>query len=119
MEDKPFLFQLFSSGGSKIIVSTSITFFILYSQITCGCYNSNRLSFPYLSSHADVATDNLLDFDDSVNVVVETNGNAGEDQLDNHRPSETNNNAAWVRSSSSALALTLCCNVGQSVAATF
>ncbi|XP_030268880.1 low density lipoprotein receptor adapter protein 1a isoform X3 [Sparus aurata] len=43
----------------------------------------------------DVATDNLLDFDDSVNVVVETNGNAGEDQLDNHRPSETNNNAAW------------------------
>ncbi|GLD57974.1 low density lipoprotein receptor adapter protein 1-B-like isoform X1 [Lates japonicus] len=43
----------------------------------------------------DVATDNLLDFEDSVNVVVETNGNVEEDQLDNHRPSETNNNPAW------------------------
>ncbi|XP_070777647.1 low density lipoprotein receptor adapter protein 1a isoform X2 [Enoplosus armatus] len=43
----------------------------------------------------DVATDNLLDFEDSVKVVVETNGNVEEDQLDNHRPSETNNNPAW------------------------
>ncbi|XP_044028442.1 low density lipoprotein receptor adapter protein 1a isoform X3 [Siniperca chuatsi] len=43
----------------------------------------------------DVATDNLLNFEDSVNVVVETNGNVEEDQLDNHRPSETNNNPAW------------------------
>lgn len=50
----------------------------------------------------DVATDNLLDFEDSVNVVVETNGNVEEDQLDNHRP---NNNPAWVRSSTMAL----CC----------
>ncbi|XP_010776634.1 low density lipoprotein receptor adapter protein 1-B-like, partial [Notothenia coriiceps] len=40
----------------------------------------------------DVATDNLLDFEDSVHVTVETNGNIEEDQLDNHRPSETNNN---------------------------
>ncbi|XP_031710139.1 low density lipoprotein receptor adapter protein 1a isoform X1 [Anarrhichthys ocellatus] len=40
----------------------------------------------------DVATDNLLDFDDGVNVVVETNGNEEEDQLDNHRPAENNNN---------------------------
>lgn len=51
-------------------------------------------------SQADVATDNLLDFEDSVNTVVETNGNVEEEQLDNHRPSETNNNPAWVRSSS-------------------
>ncbi|XP_068432388.1 low density lipoprotein receptor adapter protein 1a isoform X1 [Clinocottus analis] len=41
----------------------------------------------------DVATDNLLDFEDGGNVVVETNGNV-EAQLDNHRPSETNNNPA-------------------------
>ncbi|KAK9527204.1 hypothetical protein VZT92_013895 [Zoarces viviparus] len=40
----------------------------------------------------DVATDNLLDFDDGVNVVVEANGNEEEDQLDNHRPAENNNN---------------------------
>ncbi|KAL3044312.1 hypothetical protein OYC64_004041 [Pagothenia borchgrevinki] len=40
----------------------------------------------------DVATDNLLDFEDSVHVTVETNGNIEEGQLDNHRPSETNNN---------------------------
>ncbi|XP_031143078.1 low density lipoprotein receptor adapter protein 1a isoform X2 [Sander lucioperca] len=43
----------------------------------------------------DVATDNLLDFEDSVHVLVETNGNVEEDQLDNRRPSETNNNSAW------------------------
>ncbi|TKS88646.1 Low density lipoprotein receptor adapter protein 1-B [Collichthys lucidus] len=43
----------------------------------------------------DVATDNLLDFEDGVNTVVETNGNVEEEQLDNHRPSETNNNPAW------------------------
>lgn len=49
------------------------------------------------SSHPDVATDNLLDIEDSVNVVAETNGNAEEDQLDNHRPPETNNNPTWVR----------------------
>ncbi|XP_060949086.1 low density lipoprotein receptor adapter protein 1a [Limanda limanda] len=42
----------------------------------------------------DVATDNLLNIEDSVNVVVETNGNMEEDQLDNHRPLETNNNPA-------------------------
>lgn len=58
------------------------------------------------SSSQDVATDNLLDFEDSVNVVVETNGNVEEDQLDNHRPSESNNNPAWVRSSTP---LALCC----------
>ncbi|XP_034747343.1 low density lipoprotein receptor adapter protein 1a isoform X1 [Etheostoma cragini] len=40
----------------------------------------------------DVATDNLLDFEDSVNVVVETNGNVEQDQLDNRGPSETTNN---------------------------
>ncbi|XP_029976427.1 low density lipoprotein receptor adapter protein 1a isoform X1 [Salarias fasciatus] len=43
----------------------------------------------------DVATDNLLDFEDSVTVVVESSRNVEEDQLDNHRPSETNNNTAW------------------------
>ncbi|XP_039676032.1 low density lipoprotein receptor adapter protein 1a isoform X2 [Perca fluviatilis] len=43
----------------------------------------------------DVATDNLLGFEDSRNVVVETNGNGEEDPLDNRRPSETNNNSAW------------------------
>lgn len=44
----------------------------------------------------DVATDNLLDFEDGVTAAAaETNGNVGEDQLDNHRPSETNNNTAW------------------------
>ena len=59
-----------------------------------------------LFSLVDVATDNLLDFDDGVNVEVETNGNTEEEQLDNHRPSETNNNPAWVRrSSGSSLAL--------------
>lgn len=42
----------------------------------------------------DVATDNLLDFEDSVN-ALETNGNMEDDHLDNHRPSETNNNPAW------------------------
>lgn len=55
-------------------------------------------------SSQDVATDNLLDFEDSVNVVVETNGNVEDDQLDNHRPAETNNNPpAWVRSPNSRL----------------
>lgn len=68
---------------------------------------------PSFSSQVDVATDNLLDFEDSVNTVVETNGNAGEDQLDNHRPSETNNTPAWVRFSSS-LAVTLCGSYGGS-----
>ncbi|XP_069032843.1 low density lipoprotein receptor adapter protein 1a isoform X1 [Embiotoca jacksoni] len=43
----------------------------------------------------DAATDNLLDFEDGVNAAVETNGNVGEDQLDNQRPSKTNNNPAW------------------------
>ncbi|XP_039877096.1 low density lipoprotein receptor adapter protein 1a [Simochromis diagramma] len=44
----------------------------------------------------DVATDMLLDLEKSVNVAVETNGNIGEDQLDNHRQtSESNNNPAW------------------------
>ncbi|XP_055368782.1 low density lipoprotein receptor adapter protein 1a isoform X2 [Betta splendens] len=43
----------------------------------------------------DVATDNLLDLEDGVHVAVETNGNVEEDQLDNHVPSETNNNPAW------------------------
>lgn len=51
--------------------------------------------WPSLSSQLDVATDNLLDIEDSVN-VVETNGNVEEDHLENHRPSETNNNPAWV-----------------------
>lgn len=43
----------------------------------------------------------LLDLEKSVNVAVETNGNIGEDQLDNHRQtSESNNNPAWVSPSS-------------------
>lgn len=44
----------------------------------------------------DVATDKLLDFEDSVKVVVERNWNFEDNQLDN-RPSETNNNLSWVR----------------------
>uniref|UniRef100_UPI0009B38B75 low density lipoprotein receptor adapter protein 1a n=1 Tax=Monopterus albus TaxID=43700 RepID=UPI0009B38B75 len=44
---------------------------------------------------SDVAKDNLLDLEDSVNVVVKTNGNVKEDQVDNHRLSETNKNPAW------------------------
>lgn len=49
----------------------------------------------------DVATDMLLDLEKSVNVAVETNGNIGEDQLDNHRQtSESSNNPAWVSPSS-------------------
>ncbi|CAL1584394.1 unnamed protein product [Knipowitschia caucasica] len=40
----------------------------------------------------DVATDNLLDFDDHRH---ETNGNAEAEQLDNHRPQESNNNPQW------------------------
>ncbi|XP_072303814.1 low density lipoprotein receptor adapter protein 1a isoform X1 [Eucyclogobius newberryi] len=42
----------------------------------------------------DVATDNLLDFDDSGN-ALETNGNVEAEQLDNHRPQESNNNPEW------------------------
>lgn len=42
----------------------------------------------------DAATENLLDLEDVVNVVVERNGNVGEDLLDNHRTTETNNNPA-------------------------
>ncbi|KAM4540060.1 low density lipoprotein receptor adapter protein 1a [Odontesthes bonariensis] len=38
----------------------------------------------------DVATENLLDLEDSV--MGESNGNVGEDQLDNRRPSGTKNN---------------------------
>lgn len=49
-------------------------------------------SSPYLP---DVTTDNLLDLEDSVKAVMETNGNLPEDQLDNRRP-EGNNNSAWV-----------------------
>ncbi|KAM8841223.1 low density lipoprotein receptor adapter protein 1a isoform 2-T2 [Spinachia spinachia] len=45
-----------------------------------------------LRGTGDVATDQLLDFGDSVTVIVESNGNVEEDQLDNKRPSETNNN---------------------------
>ncbi|XP_029920281.1 low density lipoprotein receptor adapter protein 1a [Myripristis murdjan] len=41
----------------------------------------------------DVATENLLDFED---LVLESNGNVEESQVDNHRPSESNNNNnAW------------------------
>ncbi|XP_072226641.1 low density lipoprotein receptor adapter protein 1a [Leuresthes tenuis] len=42
----------------------------------------------------DVATENLLDLEDSVIVMGESNRNMGEDQLDNRQPSETNNNPA-------------------------
>lgn len=42
----------------------------------------------------DVATDNLLDFDDSEN-VLETNGNVEVEQLDNQPPQESNNNPEW------------------------
>lgn len=48
-----------------------------------------------LSDHLDVATDNLLDFEDGVHVAVETSGNVEEDQLDNQVPPESN--PAWVR----------------------
>lgn len=48
----------------------------------------------------DVATDKLLDFEDSV--VVERNWNFEDNQLDN-RTSETNNNLSWVRLSESLL----------------
>ncbi|MEQ2205570.1 hypothetical protein XENOCAPTIV_003748 [Xenoophorus captivus] len=42
----------------------------------------------------DAATEILLDLEDGVKVVVESNGNTGDDQLDNHRSSEMNNNPA-------------------------
>ncbi|XP_075867541.1 low density lipoprotein receptor adapter protein 1a isoform X2 [Nelusetta ayraudi] len=42
----------------------------------------------------DVATDNLLDFDDNAKATAESDGNSEEGPLDN-RPSETNNNPAW------------------------
>uniref|UniRef100_A0A8C2XFQ4 Low density lipoprotein receptor adaptor protein 1a n=1 Tax=Cyclopterus lumpus TaxID=8103 RepID=A0A8C2XFQ4_CYCLU len=42
----------------------------------------------------DVATDNLLDFEDTGNVAAETNESVEEGQLHNQRPSETNNNPA-------------------------
>lgn len=51
-----------------------------------------------------MATDNLLDFEDSAKVTVESNGNSEEDHLDN-RHHETNNNPSWVRASSSPLSL--------------
>ncbi|XP_068189248.1 low density lipoprotein receptor adapter protein 1a isoform X2 [Antennarius striatus] len=49
-----------------------------------------------LKGAVDVATDMLLDLEDSVNVEVETNGNVEGTPLDNHRPSENNNNPSWV-----------------------
>ncbi|MEQ2169300.1 hypothetical protein GOODEAATRI_023768, partial [Goodea atripinnis] len=42
----------------------------------------------------DAATEILLDLEDGVKVVVESNGNTGDDLLDNHRSSEMNNNPA-------------------------
>ena len=68
-------------------------------------FDIGRLS---VSSHVDVATENLLDLEDSVIVMGESNRNMGEDQLDNRQPSETNNNPALVRSSPSPLALARC-----------
>lgn len=50
---------------------------------------------PSSASHADVATDQLLDFGDGVN--VESNGNVEGDQ----RPSETDDNPRCVRPPSS------------------
>lgn len=64
-----------------------------YKLVNCAEEN-NIVTF---SSQLDVATDTLLDFKDTVNVVVETNGNVEEEHLDNHMSSETNNNPAWVR----------------------
>lgn len=46
------------------------------------------------ASLKDVATGNLLDFDEHVAVVLETNDNEG-CQVDNHRPPENNNNTVW------------------------
>ncbi|KAM4725583.1 LOW QUALITY PROTEIN: low density lipoprotein receptor adapter protein 1-B-like [Anableps anableps] len=43
---------------------------------------------------ADAAAEILLDLEDGVKVLVESNGNTGRDQLDNHRSSETNYNPA-------------------------
>lgn len=54
------------------------------------------------SSPADVATDNLLDFDDNAKATAESDGNSEEGPLDN-RPSETNNNPAWVTPLTSAV----------------
>lgn len=59
-------------------------------------------------SQLDVATDNLLDFEDHVNVVVESNGNVEEDQPDNHMHSETSNSPVLVRTV--PLPLDLCCS---------
>nr|XP_033492082.1 low density lipoprotein receptor adapter protein 1-B-like [Epinephelus lanceolatus] len=64
-------------------------------EASSSSHSERSNSLGSLKGTEDVATDNLLDFEDSVNVVVETNGNIEEDQLDNHRPSETNNNPAW------------------------
>ncbi|KAM9384801.1 low density lipoprotein receptor adapter protein 1a [Pholidichthys leucotaenia] len=43
----------------------------------------------------DVATDNLLDLENSMNVELETNGNM-EDQLDNSRETSESNNNPWA-----------------------
>ncbi|XP_030002390.1 low density lipoprotein receptor adapter protein 1a isoform X1 [Sphaeramia orbicularis] len=56
--------------------------------------DSDRSNSPGSLKGSDAATDNLLDLVDSVN-GLETNGNVEEDELDNHRSSETNNNPAW------------------------
>lgn len=56
--------------------------------------DSDRSNSPGSLKGSDAATDNLLDLVDSVN-GLETNGNVEEEELDNHRPSEPNNNPAW------------------------
>ncbi|KAM6959546.1 low density lipoprotein receptor adapter protein 1a [Aplochiton taeniatus] len=45
----------------------------------------------------DVATGNLLDFEEHVGVMLETNGNVEQCQVDNHSPPEhDNNNTVWI-----------------------
>lgn len=51
------------------------------------------LGLPFFLS--DATTEHLLDLEDSVKAVIQTNGNLPEDQLDTRRL-ESNNNSAWV-----------------------
>lgn len=81
-----------------------VSYFVLYFL-----YERNAVLQQYelcLFSHSRVATENL-DLEDGVIVVVESNGHVGEDQMDNHRPSETNNNPSLVCFSPLLLTLAL------------
>ncbi|XP_054592838.1 low density lipoprotein receptor adapter protein 1-B isoform X2 [Nothobranchius furzeri] len=62
--------------------------------------HSERSNSSVSLKRTDVATQNLLDLEDSVNKVVESTGDVENNQPDNQRASETNNNPALLTSES-------------------